>query len=123
MIRVLRSIYINGSSNNLAKYLVDGKLIADNDPKCDFLILNCERCQSYFIELKGSDIIHAFEQINRTIDLLRPDLANFSLFARIMLTKVSTVGTKSTQLVKLAKKLKALNGNLKYKTRVLEDVV
>ncbi|GHV65581.1 hypothetical protein FACS1894199_06640 [Bacteroidia bacterium] len=115
--------YTNKSSNHLAKYIVDGKLIADKGAKCDFLLLNCEQKQSYFIELKGSDMIRAIEQIDRSIDLLKPNLADFAFFARIVLTKVATIDSKSTKLVKLEKKLKSLKGNLKKQTRLLQEVV
>ena len=114
--------YVNPKANHLAKYRVDGGLISDNNPKCDYLLLNCEEKQSYFIELKGSDIIRAVEQINRSIDVLKCNLPDFTCFARIVLSRVNTTDLKNIQLLKLEKKVKMLKGDLKKKTRLLEEV-
>jgi len=115
--------YKNQRADYLAKYRVDGGLISDNGAKCDFLLLNCEQKQSYFIELKGSDIIRAIEQIDRSIDKLRNELSGFAFFARIVITRANTTALKNTKILKLEKKVKDLNGNLKVKCRLLEEVV
>ena len=115
--------YNNQSANHLAKYRVDGGLISDDGAKCDYLLLNCEQKQSYFIELKGSDIIRAIEQIDRSIDILRDDLPDFAFFARIVLTRVNTIDLKNTKLLKLEKKVKSLNGNFKKQSRLLEETI
>jgi hypothetical protein len=118
-----RYIYENRSNDFLSKYRIDGGLIADGDSKCDFLLLNCNKRHSYFIELKGSDIIHAIEQIDRSIDLLSPRLADSMIFARIVLTRVNTHELKNPKYLRLEKKVKSLNGNLKQQTRELKEVV
>ena len=116
--------YINQSSDHLAKYIVDGGLITDNGAKCDYLLLNCEKKQSYFIELKGSDIIRALEQIDRSIDLLKNDLSDFSFFARIVVTRINTTNLeKNSKFLRLEKKVKSLKGNLKKQSRLLEETV
>ncbi|MGD9978347.1 MAG: hypothetical protein AB7S54_10485, partial [Bacteroidales bacterium] len=66
-------IYENDSLDTLSKYRVDGCLINDDDSKCDYLLLNCTKEVSYFVELKGSDLIKAVEQIDRSIDILHKD--------------------------------------------------
>ena len=115
--------YKNQSSNHLAKYRVDGGLILDDGAKCDFLLLNCEQKQSYFIELKGSDIIRAIEQIDRSIDKLKADLSDFAFYARIVLSRVNTIDLKHTKLLRLEKKVEFLKGDLKKKTRLLEEAI
>jgi len=115
--------YSNLSSNHLAKYRVDGGLITDNGAKCDYLLLNCEKKQSYFIELKGSDIIRAIEQIDRSIDLLKNSLPDFAFFARIVVTRVNTTNLKNSKLLKLDKKVNFLKGNLKKHSGLLEETV
>lgn len=115
--------YLNQSSNHLAKYRVDNGLIADNDAKCDFLLLNCEQKKSYFIELKGSNLIHAIDQIDRSIDELKSQLSEFSIFARIVVTRVNTIDLKNTKFLKLDKKVKSLKGDLKKQTRLLEETI
>jgi len=121
--RRTKYVYNNQSSDFLSKYRVDGGLIADDGAKCDYLLLNCEEKQSYFIELKGSDIIHAVEQVDRSIDLLKGRLSDFSVFARIVLTRVNTHDLNHLKLKSLEKKVKALKGDLKKQSRLLEDVV
>lgn len=54
-------------SNQAKQYKVDGCLISENNlQKCDFAVSNLQNL-TYFIELKGSDIREAFQQIHSTI--------------------------------------------------------
>lgn len=56
-------------------YQVDGNIIKVGN-KCDYLILaqqdvsdiNNEKWKSIFVELKGTDVIHALEQLDATLD-------------------------------------------------------
>lgn len=114
-------IYENDSLDTLSKYRVDGCIINDEDSKCDYLLLNCTKKISYFVELKGSDLIKAVEQINRSIDILHKDFIEYSVEARIVLTRVNTTDLKSTKLIKLESKLKKLNGKLIKQTRQLTE--
>jgi len=114
--------YKNKSVNHLAKYRVDGGLIKKGK-KCDFLLLNCEKKQSYFIELKGSDLIRAIEQIDSSINVLKSKLSGFSFSARIVLTRANTPALKDPKLLKLEKKVKSLKGNLLKQTILLKETV
>lgn len=114
-------IYENDSLDKLTKYRVDGCLINDDDSKCDYLLLNCTKEVSFFVELKGSDLIKAVEQIDRSIDILHKDFKEYSVEARIVLTRVNTTDLKSTKLIRLESKLKKLNGKLIKKTRQLTE--
>lgn len=114
-------IYENDSLDELTKYRVDGCLINDDNSKCDYLLLNCTKEVSYFVELKGSDLIKAVEQIDRSIDILHKDFKEYSVEARIVLTRVNTTDLKSTKLIRLESKLKKLNGKLIKKTRELTE--
>lgn len=114
-------IYTNNSLDELSKYIVDGCLIDDDGAKCDFLLLNCNKEISYFIELKGSDLIRAVEQIDRSIDILHKDFKSFSVEARIVLTRVNTTDLKSAKLIRLESKLRKLNGKLIKKSILLEE--
>lgn len=115
-------IYENNSLDELSKYFVDGCLVADEGSKCDFLLLNCSKKISYFIEMKGSDLIKAVEQIDRSIDLLHKDFNKYSVHARIVLTRVNTTDLKNTKLIKLESKLKKLNGKLIKHSGQLTDI-
>ena len=116
----VKYIYKNKDSNYLSIYRVDGGLI-DNGAKCDYLLLNCEKQQSYFIELKGSDLSHAIDQIDRSINILKNDLSGFAFFARIVLTRVNTTDLIDPKLIRLERKVNGLNGNLKKQTGLLEE--
>ena len=114
-------IYQNDSQDILSKYKVDGCLIDDEDSKCDFLLLNCTKGISYFVELKGSDLIKAVEQIDRSINVLHKDFKEYSVEARIVLTRVNTTDLKSSKLIRLESRLKKLNGKLIKQTRQLTE--
>ncbi len=60
-------IFDNPNKKEVVVITVDGCQITDGI-RCDFLVL--EGSDEYFIELKGEDIKHAFEQLRRTISLL-----------------------------------------------------
>jgi hypothetical protein len=115
-------VYDNQSNDCLSKYRVDGGLITDDSAKCDYLLLNCDKLKSFFIEIKGSDLIHAVEQIDRSIDMLKHDIADFSVFARIVLTRVNTPDLKNTKYLKLEKKVKELRGNLQKQSQIMTEV-
>lgn len=115
-------IYENRSSDALTKYRIDGCLIADEGAKCDFLLLNCTKNESFFIELKGSDLIRAVEQIDRSIDLLLNSVNDFSINARIVLTRVNTIDLRNTKYLKLEKRIQRLGGNLKKQSRQMTEV-
>jgi hypothetical protein len=114
-------IYKNNSKDFLTKYRVDGCLIKDKNSKCDYLLLNCTKKISYFIELKGSDLIKAVEQIDRSITVLHQDFNDYTVEARIVLTRVNTTDLKSSKLISLERRLKKLNGKLIKQTRQLTE--
>ncbi len=105
----------------LSEYIVDGCLISDDKPKCDFLLLNCTKKIAYFVEIKGSDLSRAIEQIDRSIDLLHKDFQEFSVEARIILTRVNTVDLRSSKFIRLEKKLKKYGGGLIKQSREMTE--
>lgn len=115
-------IFENEKQDELTKYRVDGCLIDDKDSKCDFLLLNCTQQKSYFIELKGSDLLKAIAQIERSIEVLHSHFQNFAVEARIVLTRTNTTDLKSTKLVKFEKKLKELNGSLRRQNKEMREI-
>jgi hypothetical protein len=114
-------IYYNNSLDALTKYRIDGCLISDNGAKCDYLLLNCKKKKSYFIELKGSDLLRAVEQIDRSIDILLEHLNEFSIEGRIVLTRVNTIDLRNSKYLKLEKRIRNLNGELKKQSRQMNE--
>lgn len=109
--------YINRSQDVLSVYKVDDCLIKESEiKKCDYLLLNCTKKYAIFIELKGSDIKVAIQQIMNTMERLKINFLNteFQFHARIVLTKVRTPDVRDTALVTFKKQLKKYNGNLIY---------
>ncbi len=118
-----RFVGLNTKQKSFALYCVDGCIIVEGQ-KCDYLLLNCSELIAYFIELKGSDLIHAVRQINTTLNHLLSDLEDFTkINARIVLTKVNTPDLKSSDLIKLERRIRLLGGTLGYKAKVLSENV
>jgi hypothetical protein len=93
---------------------IDGCYITDGI-RCDYLAVNYSGLAAYFVELKGSDLLHAVDQIEATINLLRSDLNGFSIFARIVATKIAVPNLRNNpKVLKLQKRLKSRNGDLRY---------
>lgn len=112
--------YNNTSRNRLTKYTVDGCLITIEE-RCDYLLINCNQLKSFFIELKGSDLSKAIDQIDSSITRLKPTLINYSVNARIVLTRVNTVDLKSAKFLKFEKRVQSLGGNVIKRSRLLEE--
>lgn len=65
----------NKSQKTICRVHIDGCLIHDNRGKrCDYFFKICETKQCYLVELKGSDIDEAVQQIIHTFDLLNSKL-------------------------------------------------
>jgi hypothetical protein len=95
---------------------IDGCMIK-NGKRCDFLVIYPENSSVYFVELKGSDLFQAVDQINQSLNILLPYLNNTKINARIVLTKVSVPDIRnSSTLLKFEKRVKLLNGNFKIET-------
>jgi hypothetical protein len=92
--------------------------------RCDYLVVDCEEERAYFVELKGSDFLHAIKQIDATIDRLQADLSGFSIFARVVATKISVPNLQNNpQVLKMRRRLKSRGGNLDYRTRSIEETI
>lgn len=86
-------IAVNKNGQLVRQYLIDGDVIKDKHViKCDYLVLNDEKKTAYFIELKGSKVLHAIEQIEETAKRLRPCLQGYQFYYRIVLSGSCTHG-------------------------------
>jgi hypothetical protein len=65
----------NKSKKTICRVTVDGCLINDEHTKrCDYLFKVCETEQHFLVELKGTDVSKAVEQIISTFDLVNKKL-------------------------------------------------
>ena len=123
-----REYYLyNLSELEIVVYKIDGGIInSDKVVKCDYGIYT-EQNILYLIELKGSDYLHALEQILSTIDVLlkKPNISVKQLNARIVLSKNRIPNLLVTKEKKLSRLLKQEygNGSLLKQTRKLEEKI
>lgn len=83
----------NDSRVAVYQYHVDGDIIKGNDEKrCDYVVeaLTAPRPSAFFIELKGSDLMDALEQIDVTVSRCEAKLKGYDILPRVVLHKVST---------------------------------
>ncbi len=107
--------YVNSLENRVAKIKFDGCLINDETTiKCDYLLVDWDSHIAVFIELKGSDIYHALNQIGATIDHVwpfPPEFQNGYILARIVATRVRD----SAPTIKNSKEHKAITRKIVQK--------
>lgn len=109
-------VFYNDNQFDICQVDIDGCMIK-NGKRCDFLVIYPENSSVYFVELKGSDLFQAVDQINQSLNILLPYLNNTKINARIVLTKVSVPDIRnSSTLLKFEKRVKLLNGNFKIET-------
>ena len=70
----------------IRQFKVDGEVFPKgHDPeRCDWLLLDDTKGNAYYIELKGSDIPHAIEQIESTIREIHWSISEYIVFKRIV---------------------------------------
>ena len=84
--------YINQFRHHVAKIRVDNGLVQNSSAqKCDWLLINWDSAHSFFVEIKGSDVKTAIEQIKATLNLLWSDINKMGInvaHIRIVVTRV-----------------------------------
>jgi hypothetical protein len=67
------------AGKSACKVHVDGCLIADNTTtKCDYILQVCPENELFLVELKGTDVDHAVEQILTTHTLLKQKIKEYN---------------------------------------------
>ena len=114
----------NKSRKQVCQIKIDGCYITSQEKKCDFLYIVGECEDWYFIELKGSHLLKAVEQITQTLDYFNSYVMG-RVFARIVVTKVSHPKSieNDARIRNLRKRLKELGGDLIYTSRLYEEVI
>ncbi len=82
----------NPEKKHIRQFQVDGEVFPkDREPeRCDVLLLNDTDRQSYYVELKGTDIPKAVRQIESTISLISSSIKNYTIFCRIVVHRART---------------------------------
>ncbi len=106
-----RYLVCNRRNNELDCYKIDN-CVRNQIEKCDFLLIDMTFNQAFLIELKGSNISKAISQINSSLDLILPSIRNYAIHGRIVLTKVHAPSIRSSEYIRLKKRLKTLGGTI-----------
>lgn len=113
----------NTDKRTIAIFNVDGGMINDESKrKCDNLMLDLDGYNAIFIELKGTDLAHAFIQIISTLDMLKNDINEYAIHARIVSSNRTNVPNMKTHpnYIKLCRMIKSPK-NIKVQANCIED--
>ncbi|MCL1951332.1 MAG: hypothetical protein FWF60_00745 [Oscillospiraceae bacterium] len=108
----------NPDRNLVRHFQIDGIVLKDGI-KCDFLLLNDEKKSAYYIELKGSDILHAISQVEETARRLGQQLCGYTQLYRI----VYGSGTHALQTRRVTEWKAKNRRKEKIKLRELKEVI
>lgn len=107
----------NADKAYVTHYQIDGVVIKEGG-RCDYLLINEDARVAYLIELKGSDLVKAAEQIERTERVLKKELSKYQLQYRIVANKCKTQAVASSAYRKYQIRWK---GRLKQKAGFMEE--
>ena len=101
-------------------YKIDGDVISKEDSRlrCDYILENESRREAYIIELKGTDVEHAAEQIESTLEIFKSKLKGYVIKPRIVY-RSNTHGINSVKIQKFRKKYPE---NI-LKTNLIEETI
>lgn len=94
------------------------RLHRETGNRCDYLLMNEEKKIAYLIELKGSDLIKASQQLETTAKVLEEELSDYTLQYRIVANKCKTQEIYSSAYRKYQIRWK---GRLIQKTGFIEE--
>lgn len=107
----------NVDKDEVTHYQIDGNVIKQGN-RCDYLLMNETKKIAYLIELKGSDLVKAAEQLEATEKVLKPELSGYGLRYRIVANKCKTQEIHSSAYRKYQTRWK---GKLIQKTGYIEE--
>ena len=96
-------IFTNENSIEVTKVQVDGCLDIQG-VKCDWLLIINEPYIEIYIELKGSDVEHAFDQIENTIKIVSKNYKTVLKYCYIITTRCPITSTQIQVKAKSFKK-------------------
>lgn len=76
----------NGNCCIVYHYHIDGEIVKSTDSKqrCDYALENETTHKLYLIELKGTHVLKAIEQIESTISLFKDEFSSYIICSRII---------------------------------------
>lgn len=96
----------NDSGSPIFQYHIDGDIIKNIDiKKCDYIVeVTKDKSIAFIIELKGSHLSEAFQQIENTINHFHSKLHSYDIRPRIISKKVNTHSINNSEYRKFKKK-------------------
>ena len=119
-----RHVVDNPHQIDVYQYHVDGDILPKDDTsgeRCDYIVESSKQSKpiALIIELKGSDLLKAINQIEATIRRYKQQLANYEIYPRIVCHRITTIASKNTKLIKFRQKYP----QTKYAARTLTDTI
>lgn len=112
---------INNGLKHALRYDVDGAMISGGTKRCDKAIFLPDSETVYLIELKGTDLKKAAEQISQTMLTLHSNLDGCVVHGRVICTRIPTPDIRSTQVMRLELALAKKNGTFRKGCRLLSE--
>ena len=119
-----RHVVDNPHQIDVYQYHIDEDIIPKDDTsgeRCDYIVEASKLSKpiAFIIELKGSDLLKAINQIEATIRRYKQQLANYEIYPRIVCHRITTIASKNTKLIKFRQKYP----QTKYAARTLTDTI
>ena len=118
--RIYRALNLDGC--RVTQYQIDGCVIREASMRCDILLMNEDKRNAYLIELKGSDIEHAIEQLEATAQRLHNELKPYRVKYRLVHSRAKTHAINSTRFKKFCQR-HSQRGEFIHKEGVLEEKI
>lgn len=106
----------------VSHYKIDGTVVRDASKRCDFLLMNDDRSDAYLIELKGTNIEDALEQLEATAQVLQQALHGYRIKYRLVHSKARTHALNGNKFKKFQKR-HGSSGEFLHRERVLEESI
>lgn len=119
-----KHIGVNKDRSRVVQYQLDGQVFTGHEQRCDFLVMNQDKKSAYLIELKGSNILHAMDQVLSAENLLKEDLVGYSVFYRIIY-RSRTQEVRKSRIIRWKEKEGKRNGIsvVILKEKHLEEII
>lgn len=104
-----KHIAVNKNRSRVAQYQLDGQVFTGHEQRCDFLVMNQDKKSDYLIELKGSNVLHAMDQVLSSARLLQDDLSDCDVFYRIIY-RSRTQEVRQSRIIRWKEKMGKKNG-------------
>lgn len=111
----------NQDKCRVSQYRIDGVVIQDTS-RCDFLVINEDKRNAYFIELKGSRIEDAVQQLQATANRLKNQLRGYNFKYRIVCSRARTHAINGNKYKKFQKENSKDNGFICKEKMIEEDI-